>query len=306
MVKLNKNEGENINMFDKLIEINTRAHDSLIECGNWDKELEELKHADITQQQIVEYRLAYPEMAYVFEKIKGAGAQFELLDPKMTLTVPPCEVKSSKLDKMIQQFLEWEPDYSAYDTKAINEIRKATKTTPLYELGILQGARVEQLRLVRALLDQRKEETTLYYSDSTYLTDTDTREPYEKFKEIQEMIDSQGEKLCNAPEFSKPVKKHYSFTRCMAKGGLETPVWTKYKNGKYALQTNLYLALLLAFYLGFPTYEEISLFLNCFGISLETPAELINNVPILKIKEAIKYGIHFDNIIYYLREPYRK
>ena len=69
--------------------------------------------------------------------------------------------------------------------------------------------------------------------------------------------------------------------------------------GNFIGKDDVFIALLLAFYLGIDSVEE---FLNCFGISLNSPCEHVNSVPMSDIKKAIQAGIHYDNIIYYLRE----
>ena len=96
------------------------------------------------------------------------------------------------------------------------------------------------------------------------------------------------------------TEKSYSFTHCREKAHISGGKrWTQIVNGQKALKDDVFIALLLAFYLGIDSVEE---FLNCFGISLNSPCEHVNSVPMSDIKKAIQAGIHYDNIIYYLRE----
>lgn len=124
--------------------------------------------------------------------------------------------------------------------------------------------------------------------------------PYRKFQHIMKMVEN-GTCKEEVPPNYKLVKKRYSFTRCREKTNIPSKRWTLVSNGTKGMKDDVYLALVAAFYLGISTFDEIEDFLRVFGISLLSPTEQINSVPMSYIKQAIEAGIHYDNIMYYLR-----
>lgn len=313
-------------MNNKLIELNLRAQESLATVGNYEKELEELMRSDITQEQIREYRHQTPDLSYVFSKLEEDKQVLNILgEYGLQLLQRKNEgLKYSKeYEDMLDDFVKWKPDYSDYandDEEKACEIDRSFKADgDVSTLGRLQGSRVSQIRLLKKIINKRKKNTQFYYSDTNVIIDgcSDYELPYIKYQKIREIADQSGlndyvemEGQVMENGLTKevdaifiPEPKSYSFTRCRQKGHIwDGKGWTEVVNGQSALKDDVYLALLLVFYLGIDTFEEVETFLNCFGISLNSPCEHVNSVPMSDIKKAIQAGIHYDNIIYYLRE----
>lgn len=313
-------------MNSKLIELNLRAHESLATVGNYEKELEELMRSDITQEQIREYRHQTPDLSYVFSKLEEdkqvlnilGGYGLQLLQRKNEGLE-----YSKEYEDMLDDFVKWKPDYSDYvnddEENACKIDYSFKKDGDVSTLGRLQGSRVSQIRLLKKIIDKRKKNTQFYYSDTNVIIDgcSDYELPYIKYQKIREIADQSGlndyvemEGQVMENGLTKevdaifiPEPKSYSFTRCRQKGHIwDGKSWTEVVNGQSALKDDVYLALLVVFYLGIDTFEEVEKFLNCLGISLNSPCEHVNSVPMSDIKKAIQAGIHYDNIIYYLRE----
>lgn len=314
-------------MNNKLIELNLRAQESLATVGNYEKELEELMRSDITQEQIREYRHQTPDLSYVFSKLEEDKQVLNILgEYGLQLLQRKNEgLKYSKeYEDMLDDFVKWKPDYSDYandDEEKACEIDRSFKADgDVSTLGRLQGSRVSQIRLLKKIINKRKKNTQFYYSDTNVIIDgcSDYELPYIKYQKIREIADQSGlndyvemEGQVMENGLTKevdaifiPEPKSYSFTRCRQKGHIwDGKGWTEVVNGQSALKDDVYLALLLVFYLGIDTFEEVETFLNCFGISLNSPCEHVNDsVPMSDIKKAIQAGIHYDNIIYYLRK----
>lgn len=226
---------------------------------------------------------------------------------------------------MLDDFVKWKPDYSDYandDEEKACEIDDSFKSDgDVSTLGRLQGSRVSQMRLIKKIIDTREKNTQFFYKDiNAYVENcSDYELPYIKYQKVIEMAERSGlingyvemddEVMENG--LTKEVdltfrytEKSYSFTHCREKAHISGGKrWTQIVNGQKSLKDDVYLALLLVFYLGIDTFEEVETFLNCFGISLNSPCEHVNDsVPFSDIKKAIQAGIHYDNIIYYLRE----
>lgn len=314
-------------MNSKLIELNLRAQESLATVGNYEKELEELMRSDITQEQIREYRHQTPDLSYVFSKLEEdkqvlnilGGYGLQLLQRKNEGLE-----YSKEYEDMLDDFVKWKPDYSDYandDEEKACEIDDSFKSDgDVSTLGRLQGARVSQMRLIKKIIDIREKNTQFFYKDINAFVEncSDYELPYIKYQKVIEMAERSGlingyvemddEVMENG--LTKEVdltfrytEKSYSFTHCREKAHIsDGKSWTRIVNGQKALKKDVYLALLLVFYLGIDTFEEVETFLNCFGISLNSPCEHVNSVPFSDIKKAIQAGIHYDNIIYYLRK----
>lgn len=313
-------------MNSKLIELNLRAQESLATVGNYEKELEELMSSDITQEQIREYRHQTPDLSYVFSKLEEDKQVLNILgEYGLQLLQRKNEglEYSKEYEDMLDDFVKWKPDYSDYvnddEENACKIDYSFKKDGDVSTLGRLQGSRVSQIRLLKKIIDKRKKNTQFYYSDTNVIIDgcSDYELPYIKYQKIREIADQSGlndyvemEGQVMENGLTKevdaifiPEPKSYSFTRCRQKGHIwDGKSWTEVVNGQSALKDDVYLALLLVFYLGIDTFEEVETFLNCFGISLNSPCEHVNSVPFSDLKKAIQAGIHYDNIIYYLRE----
>ncbi len=280
-----------------------RAQESLALTGSFDKELQELLYSDISQAAVKEYRDRYPNLGYIYHKLKELGLLYELgIVANMTIKQFEDMSYSINLEKEIKQFQKWKPDYSIYDnTIKHSEINKSTKSVELSALSILQGARVSQIEQLKVLTQKRLKETKLYYmDDGAFEVDEDVDMPYQKFLTIMKMIEN-GQLKDHVKSNFKLVRKPYSFTQARYKAEIDSKRWTTVVRGIYPLNYDLYVPLVLAFYLGINSLEEIESFFQCFGASLYSPTELINNVPVEYIRNAIEAGMHYDNIIYYLK-----
>lgn len=289
-------------MLDKLVEINLKAQESLAREGNFDKELQELIHSDITPEAIKNYREQYVDLQYVYQKAKQTGVLYELgIVNHVAIQKLEESLQTKSLQKEIEQFLQWHPDYSKFSNRiGVDYISDYKNGDDVSKYSYLQGARILQIQQLKKLLEMRRKGTKLYFYDGMVLVENDTA-PYLKFKHIMQMIEN-GKCKDDAPPNYKLVRKPYSFTRCLEKANIHTKRWTLVSNGKKALKEDFYLALVIAFYLGINTFEEIEAFLEIFGISFLSPVEQINSVQISYIKQAIEAGIHYDNIMYYLRK----
>lgn len=297
-------------MIKKLRDINNRAQESLFLTGTYNNELNELKQSDIPASVIKKYRSTNPELSYIYDNLKENKllASFGILN--LINLKKNSELKSTdSLKQEIDNFLIWKPDYTKYDTSyeegTISGIIPDFKTNDnIKKLSKLQGARFSQMKCVKKLTKIRRIETSKYYEDyygdSNFLDNLSDDWPFKRFQKLMTLVENQ-DLIEDADKYYVPSFKPYSFTRCLSKARINTKIWTKIVNGSRPLSNYKYLALVLAFYLGLDTLADIELFLNCFSISLNSPTEMINNVPITDIKDAILYGIHFDNIIYYLR-----
>lgn len=317
-------------MNSKLVEINLRAQESLATVGNYEKELEELMSSDITQEQIKKYRQQTPDLAYVFSKLEKDKQVLNILGKQgMQLMQRKKEglIYSEVYEDMLDDFVKWKPDYSDYaydyEDKTCKIDYSFKKDGDISALGRLQGPRVSQMRLLKKIMDVRKKNTQFYYKDINAVVENcnDYDLPYFKYQTIIEMANRSGlingyvetedeimdeevmeNGLIKEVDFTfKYKEKPYGFTPCLEKSKIASKRWTRVLNGQKALKNDIYLALVISFYLGIDTLEDVETFLNCFGISLNSPCELVNTVPISEVKKAIKAGIHYDNIIYYLR-----
>lgn len=295
-------------MLDKLIEINLKAHESLVQKGNYDDELNELSHMDISQRVIEDYRKQYPDLAYIYQKIEENGYRIELgveTGCKVPLEVLRDMAYSQDLKTEIQKFLEWKPDYSKYDIGSVNNIQEFKASDDISKLSMLQGSRVEQIEQIKKLTRKRRRETKFYYADDAYhVFGNGNLSAYRKFEIILSALKDYD--YLGTGERKEPVfefkNKPYSFTRCLSKAGIPTKRWTTVANGSRPLRKDIHLALTLAFYLGINTLEDVEAFLNNFGISLNSSVEMINTATLVQIKKAIEVGIHYDNILFYLNE----
>lgn len=292
----------------KLIEINMRAQESVATIGNYDRELQELIHADITQQEIKEYRHRTPDLSYIANKLEEDGQAYNMgfLPELIRLKNEGLEYPM-QLEQMIDDFIQWKPNYADYNTSECENIDLSFNTKgDIQKLGGLQKARIQQIKLIKEIIKVRRKTTKFYYGDKNCIVEDCTEDdfPYLKYKKIIEMIKSSG--MDDGSEVVKDINfkrepKPYSFNRCLEKSWIPNKRWTRVVNGTRALKTDLYLALAVTFYLGIGTLEDVEKFLNCFGISLNSACEIVNTVPVAEIKKAIEVGIHYDNIIYYLR-----
>lgn len=301
-------------MNNKLVELNLHAQESLALKGNYKKELQELIKSDISQEEIKEYRHKYPDLSYVFNKLEKEGLLFVIgISPQLLQRKNEGLEYSKKLENMLDDFVKWKPDYTMYDIDDYDGIDFSFNTkSDIAKIGRLQGARVSQIRLIKKIIEQRRKETEFYFGDKDVVGELDDL-PYHKYEKLKKMIEDnrlteniveEGECEGLIKEIAnnfEQVKAPYSFTRCLEKARIRNKKWSRVVNGTKALNTDIYLALALTFYLGIDTLEDVEIFLNCFGISLNSPCEVVNTVPISEIKEAIEAGIHYDNILYYLR-----
>lgn len=290
-------------MYHKLNEINLRAQESLALYGNYDKELEELSGADIPQEEIIKYRIENPELSYIYQKLKEKRVLIELgFTPQLMLRCEKGMNYSKELEDKIDKFIAWKPDYNKYKKEYIEEITRNFKSNDdVSQLGILQGARVSQIRLLKEIIKLRRAETSGYYGDRMFNVKECEDLPYFKFKKIMELIENLELKDDVELNFDFKDSMKNSFTRYLEKARIQNKRWTMIVNGNKPMKNDIYLALVVCFYLGIARLEDIESFLHCFGISLYSPAEMINTVPIEQIRKAINVGMHYDNILYYLR-----
>lgn len=288
-------------MLEKLIEINLRAHESLVTKGNFDEELNELVRSDISPEVIKEYREKYTDLQYIYWKLKEKGLLYEVgIVNHMAISKLEELLQSKSLKQDISEFLKWQPDYSKLNASVeVDCISEYINGDDISKYSYLQGARIMQIQKLKELLEKRKRETQLYFYDGMVAVENITS-PYRKFQHIMQMVEN-GTCKEEVPPNYQLVKKRYSFTRCREKANIQSKRWTLVSNGTKGMKDDIYLALVVAFYLGISTFDEIEDFLRVFGISLLSPTEQINSVPLSYIKQAIEAGIHFDNIMYYLR-----
>lgn len=299
-------------MIKKLREINNKAQESLFSTGNFDNELAELKQSDISVSAIKKYRSNNPELSYIYDKLKekkllASFGIIKLINFKKNQELK----KTNSLEQEIDKFLKWTPNYTAYSSPSCVENisgidSKFKSNDDIKKLSLLQGARVSQMQYIKNLTKIRRLETKYYYaenyfSDSNFTDKSNYELPLKKFKELITCVENEDLIEEAYEQYYIKTEKPYSLTRCLNKARINTKMWSTVANGSIALGNYKYLALVLSFYLGLTTTADIELFLNCFSISLNSPAEMINNVPLTYIKDAIDAGLHYDNIIYYLR-----
>ena len=298
-------------MIDKLTEINMRAQESLATVGHYKEELEELLSLDISQAEIKKYRHRNPDLSYVFKRLKKEKKLLVVGMPLYLLQREQEGIEYSKeVEDQLDDFIKWKPNYDDYMLEKREIIIPNFKVgDDVSLLGSLQGARVSQIRVLKEIIKARRKQTKFYYGDYNMEVKGCTADalPYLKYEKLNELIEQgglmqdMGEVTEEVDSVLKRMHGPYSFNHCREKAWIPNKRWTNIVNGSKALKDDLYLALVLTFYLGIDTIEDVEKFLECFGISLSSPTEIVNSVHVSEVKQSIEAGIHYDNIIYYLR-----